>query len=100
MSLPGLGGGPTHGPVEPKYVEQINALAHGLDEVLNGEAKGHDRKVGFMLCLFDLTAANDATTPQGRFNYISNADRLDMLGTLKEIVARLEGRLAAEQRGD
>ena len=34
-------------PIEPDYIDKMNALAHTLDELFNGDLKGHDRKVGF-----------------------------------------------------
>lgn len=32
----------------------------------------------------------------GRFNYISNADKLDVRAMLKDVIARIEGRMANE----
>jgi hypothetical protein len=78
---PGLG----DGPVDPRYVEQMNSLAQMLDESFNGEAKGKDRTIGFCLLLFEF--GNDP----GRINYISNADRADVVTMLKEQLARFEG---------
>jgi len=79
--------GPDHGPIAPEYRAQMNALAESLDDILNGEGcKKEDRKIGFFLTIFPF---ND----QGRFNYISNADKLDIRAMLKDVVARIEGRM-------
>ena len=72
-------------PIEPDYIEKMNALAHVLDELFNGDLKGHDRKVGFCVMVF-----NFGDGP-GRANYISNANRDDVVTLLKEQIARFEG---------
>ncbi len=36
-------------PVSNKYVAEMNAVAQALDELFNGDARGNDRKVGFLL---------------------------------------------------
>ena len=76
----------THGPVEEAYVAQLNALASVIEQVFNGEAKGKDRKVGFALLLFDFGDSK-------RMNYISNAQRADMLCAMREFIAHAEGRV-------
>ena len=81
-----------HGPIEDRYVDQMRALAQVLDEILNGEGcKPEDRKTGFFLTIF-------AFGEPSRFNYISNADKLDVRAMLKEITARIEARMAREGR--
>jgi hypothetical protein len=73
-------------PIEDKYREQMQAIAAALDELLNGEAKGADRKVGFVLLLFEFGEK------EGRCNYISNgADRRDIVTLFKEQIKRFEG---------
>ena len=79
-------------PIEPTYHEQMNALAGFLDEQFNGDAKGKDKKVGFVLMLFEY-----GDNP-GRCNYISNgAGRQDVVNLMKEMIARFEGQ--PEQSG-
>jgi hypothetical protein len=79
--------------IEPKFRAQMNALAAALDETLNGEATGRDKTTGFVLLVFPFN------WPEGqRANYISNADRRDMLVALKEIVARFEGQADVKGR--
>lgn len=78
--------------IEQKYRAEMRALAQNLDEIFNGDAKGHDRTNGFVLLVFPFGGPEGART-----NYISNADRKDMLVALKEIVARFEGQ--ADVRG-
>lgn len=71
-------------PIEPKYRKQMAALAETIDEFFNGPKK-EARKTGFILMVFPL---NDHG---GRTNYISNADRRDVVTLLKEQLARFEG---------
>src|SRR5262245_33841810 len=74
-------------PIERKYAEQMTAVASALDHVFNGDAKGKDKKVGFVLLLFEYGKADG-----GRTNYISNgANRKDVVVLMKEMVARFEG---------
>lgn len=88
---------PAHGPVQAEHLAVMNALARGIDDALNPQAATlpgvpsgpRERQVGFLLCVFNF----GEQPTQGRFNYISNAEALDVLATLKEIAARLEGRL-------
>ena len=73
-------------PIEEEYREKMNALAHVMDEYWNGEAKGKDRKVGFVLLVFEFGEK------EGRCNYISNgADRKDIVTLFKEQIKRFEG---------
>jgi len=73
-------------PIEEKYRLLMNAVAQALDETFNGTAKGDDRKVGFILMLFEFGDKPD------RCNYISNgADRKDVVTLMKEMIARFEG---------
>lgn len=72
-------------PIEPEFIEKMNALAHMLDEFFNGEAKGHARENGFILMTFKFG------DQEGRCNYISNADRNNVITLLKEQLARFEG---------
>jgi hypothetical protein len=76
-------------PIEPRLYELMNAIARGLDDVLNGDKKGKDRPNGFVLMVypFENLAHGDA-----RCNYISNgADRKDVVALMKEMIARFEG---------
>ena len=67
-------------------IEHMQEIARGLDKILNGEAKGEDRTNGFVLLAFPFDG------PEGqRVNYVSNAERDDIVAALKEIVARFEG---------
>jgi len=76
-----------HKPIDPKYRQHMNAVAQALDETFNGQAKGKDRKVGFVLLVFEFGEAEAA-----RCNYISNgADRKDIISLFREMAARFEG---------
>lgn len=74
-------------PIEAEYHDKMVAISKVLDEVFNGEAKGDDRKTGFVLMVFPFGDAFD-----GRCNYLSNgADRRDIVTLMKEMIARFEG---------
>jgi hypothetical protein len=73
-------------PIEPAYIEDMNAVARGLDALFNGTVKGSKRKVGFVLLVFPFGEG------EGRCNYISNgADRKDIVTMFKEQIKRFEG---------
>ena len=73
-------------PIEKRFREQMNALAEGLDRIINGEDRGADRKIGFVLLTFPYG------DEPGRCNYISNgADRTAIVAMFKEQIKRFEG---------
>lgn len=77
--------------IQAEYIAQMNAIAQVLDGFLNGDAKGPDRKTGFVLLVFPFGDAEGART-----NFISNgADRRDLVVLMKEIIARFEGQAEA-----
>ena len=78
-------------PIEERWRETMNAVAHGLDDVFNGDER--PKKVGFVLLVFPF--GDDS----GRCNYISNSDRADIRVLLKEQLARFEGMPEATGRG-
>jgi hypothetical protein len=84
--------GADHGPIDPAARDDMNALAQALDVMFNGpELPGlpRQKQVGFFLTCYPFGEP-------GRFNYISNTDKLDVRAMLKEITARIEGRLGPE----
>jgi hypothetical protein len=82
-------------PIQPEFYEKMNAIAKALDQVLNGEVKGKDRKNGFVLMLYPF---GNLANGDARCNYISNgADRRDVVTLMKEMIARFEGQ--PEQSG-
>lgn len=81
-------------PIDAAFREQMNTLARSLDKALNGDKRGKDRATGFVLLTFPFGAEEGART-----NYISNADRRDIIVSLKEIVARFEGQPEIKGRG-
>jgi hypothetical protein len=72
-------------PIEPQYREFMNKLARALDTMFNGDAKGDAKQTGFCLMVFDFGIG------PGRANYISNANRKDVIVLLKEQIKRFEG---------
>lgn len=78
--------GKNRGPIEPHLVEQMNAIASVLDRVFNGESG--PRGVGFVLLSF-----NFGEVEAGRINYISNAEREDVVLAMQEFIAQTLGRV-------
>jgi len=86
-------------PIQPEFRRVMNSIAGVLDEAFNGEAKGKDRKTGFVLIVFPFEEAEKAHAGDtGRANYISNADRRDVVIMLKEQIKRFEGQPEMEGR--
>lgn len=76
-------------PISADQRDLMRALAASLDELFNGQAHAPNPKVGFVLFSFNFGAVTG-----GRVNYISNANRADMIVAVKEWLARAEGRVA------
>lgn len=81
-------------PIQQRYRAMMNGLAEGLDSIFNGKLDGEPKKVGFVLLTFEF-----GKTEGGRVNYISNADRTDMIAAMHEWLARAEGRYAENEGG-
>jgi hypothetical protein len=78
--------------VEKKETAEImRVIAQGLDDVLNGQQR--PKHNGFVLLVFPFDMPVGART-----NYVSNADRKDIIVALKEIVARFEGQAEVSGR--
>jgi hypothetical protein len=73
-------------PIDPKFREVMNNLAADLDTLLNPGLKNTERMVGFVLLVFPFGEDHE-----GLVNYISNANRADVVTMLKEQLARFEG---------
>ena len=72
-------------PIELAYAAKMKALARDLDRIFNGELRGDDRTTGFVLMIFPF---GDGL---GRCNYISNAERADVIALLREQLAYFDG---------
>lgn len=72
-------------PVEAKYKETMTELARFLDAQLNPLAPYGVKETGFVLMVFPFGST------EGRCNYMSNAQRQDVIIMLKEQLARFEG---------
>ena len=70
--------------------EIMEGIAGGLDRVLNGEARGKARKYAFVVLIAPFAEEGEPMPEQGKVNYISNAERDDIRGLLKEMVDRWE----------
>jgi hypothetical protein len=76
-------------PIEKAYEQKMNELAMFIDKYFNDDF--NDKKIGFCLMVFPFEGFN------GRANYISNAQRSDIVTLLKEQIKRFEG--MADQTG-
>lgn len=65
----------TEGPVDPKIVQEMTALSRTIADMV--------KPYGFALLIFDFGDS-------GRMNYMSNANRTDMIKALKELIRNLE----------
>jgi hypothetical protein len=74
------------GPIQEDMYELMNGLARGIDTIFNGEdAPVGEKKIGWLLMSFPLESFD------GRCNYISNANREDIVTLMKHQIARFEG---------
>jgi hypothetical protein len=82
-----------------EYRAQMRAVAETLDEFLNGKnTPKHKRQTGFCVLMFPF--GDPTGNPhRDRINYISNANRQDMIIAMKELISRFEGRHIEEQPG-
>ena len=76
-------------PIQAQYEAKMREIAVFIDQYFNGDVR--PKATGFALLVFPFGQ------PDGdhRANYLSNADREDMLATMKEFIARAEGRYVA-----
>jgi hypothetical protein len=80
--------------IDAKYAAQMQGVAEALDSAFNGDAKHPNKKVGFVVLLFQYGSHD------GRANYISNGcDRKDIVSLFKEMIARFEGQPEMTGRG-
>jgi hypothetical protein len=70
-------------PIQPEYRALMNELAQFIDHYFNEDPK--NKRVGFCLMVFPFADFD------GRANYISNANRADIITLLKEQLARFQG---------
>lgn len=71
--------------IQPEFHGTMNQVAAALDDCFNGKPQpGRKKQVGFVLLTFNFG-------DNAHVNYISNADRKDMIAAMKEFIARAEG---------
>lgn len=79
-----------HGPPQAHQADDLRALGRRIDAFLNPlKAMTGHQTTGFCLLMFDFGKT-------GRMNYLSNADRGDMLKALKELIANIEAHTTQE----
>ena len=71
-------------PIQAEVVAKMNALGRVIDEIMN-DTKG-TKQWGFALLVFPF-----AKEIESRMNYLSNAERDDMIVAMKEFISRYEG---------
>lgn len=76
-------------PIDKKHRKKMNTLAEFLDTRFNGMLRGSARKIGFTLLIFPLKAP-------GRMNYLCNANRADMIASMKQLISQWEGEVPEE----
>jgi len=81
----------THSPIQEEQREFMNALAQGIDRILNQNTVGLKREWCFVLL-----SAKFGEIDNGRVNYISNGERADIVTMMKELIGRFEGRVSDE----
>lgn len=81
-------------PIEEAYRKQMNDIATLIDGAIS-ETTPVGKKTGFVLLVFEF----GEPTELSRMNYISNAERTDMLVALKELLANFEGRMMPDAKG-
>ena len=72
-------------PVDAELHGKMEFLARSIDHLFNGDLRGEQREVGFVLLVFPFEGRD------GRCNYMSNAAREDIVIMLREQIARFEG---------
>jgi hypothetical protein len=70
-------------PIQEEYLALMNELAQFIDAYFNEDK--NNKKTGFCLMVFPFSDFD------GRANYISNANRADIITLLKEQLARFQG---------
>jgi hypothetical protein len=74
-------------PIEPRFASTMKKIANTIDDIYNGDdARTPRATVGFILMVFPFGG------PGFRTNYISNADKDDVIALLEDQVKRLKER--------
>ena len=74
-------------PIEQVLSKLMQSIGAILAEALSDHTKATGEKYGFALLMFGMTDKES-----NRMNYISNANREDMIAAMREFIARAEGR--------
>lgn len=76
-------------PIQEEYRRKMNDLARTLDVYFNGDS--NPKRLFFTLLVGEFGKMDG-----GRVNYISNGKREDMNASIRELLARWEGRYSEE----
>jgi hypothetical protein len=74
------------GPVDPRYIEAMKIVGRAIDTMFNPDGP-KQRTVGWIV----ITFAFGPTKEGDRVNYMSNAERADVVTMLKEQLRYFEG---------
>lgn len=77
-------------PIERDKTEMMNRLAGLLDHSVNPNMDAGQRPNGFVLMVFPFNRMGDDGPAPGRMNYISNANRDEVIAALEDQVQRLK----------
>jgi len=72
-------------PFDPRSAVAMDDLADMLDTILNGQERGDYRLTGFALVVFPWGEGGGK-----RLNYISNAERPEVIALLKQVLRGFE----------
>lgn len=67
-------------PVEERYQKQLYAIGNAIDKFLNPSEDGF-KKIGFVILMFSFD-----NKQEDRMNYLSNAQRGDVIRAMKEFI--------------
>lgn len=81
-------------PIQEAFKKAMNDIAYQLDMVFNGPPPWTNRATGFILMVFPF-----GDDPNNRCNYISNAERADVVRMLKNQIKRFEEQDAEKSKG-
>ena len=83
-------------PIEPALRTLMNDLARALQQGADKATEKTGERYGFALMMFAFNKTASEGGEAGAMNYISNAQRPDMIAALKELLANLEASAAEE----
>ncbi len=81
-------------PIQREFQEMMNELATVLDQILNSNKRGAERENGFIVMVFPFAQVLEGDL---RVNYISNAQREDVINLLRNQLLHFETDRVADE---